>query len=237
MKRPVIGVIPLWDEKKDSIWMLPGYMQGLEEAGAIPVILPLTVSETVLKQTADLFDGFLFTGGHDVNPKLYEQEKTVPCGEICDQRDRMEAYIFHEAVLKQNKPALGICRGIQFFNAMLGGTLYQDIPTELPGAISHVKGPPYDVPAHSVRILPESPLYELFGKERIEVNSYHHQGINRIAEGLEIMAMADDGLVEAVYMPDSFYVWAVQWHPEFSLKDEFSKKIFASFVGKNIPCA
>jgi len=69
MERPIIGVIPLWDEEKDSIWMLPGYMQGMEEAGAVPVILPLTVSENVLKKTADLCDGFLFTGGHDVNPK------------------------------------------------------------------------------------------------------------------------------------------------------------------------
>jgi len=232
MERPIIGVIPLWDEKKDSIWMIPGYMQGLEEAGAVPVILPLTVSENVLKQTADKFDGFLFTGGHDVNPSLYKQEKTERCGEACDERDRMEAYIFQEAVLNQNKPALGICRGIQFFNVLLGGSLYQDIPTELPSAITHVHGPPYDVPAHSVRILPESPLGKLVGKEQIEVNSYHHQGINRIAEGLEIMALADDGLAEAVYMPDRHYVWAVQWHPELSLKDEFSKKIFSSFVGK-----
>ena len=231
MEQPIIGVIPLWDEKKDSLWMLPGYMQGLEEVGAVPVILPLTVSETVLKQTADTFDGFLFTGGHDVNPALYGQEKTVHCEEICEERDQMEAYIFREAVLNQNKPALGICRGIQLFNVLLGGTLYQDIPTELPSAVTHVKGPPYDVPAHSVYILPKSPLYGLMGKERIEVNSYHHQGINKIAEGLEIMALADDGLVEAVYMPDRFYVWAVQWHPEFSLKDEFSKKIFASFAG------
>jgi len=230
MERPIIGVIPLWDEKKDSIWMLPGYMRGLEEAGAAPVILPLTVSENVLKQTADKFDGFLFTGGHDVNPKLYGQEKTVHCGEICEERDRMETYIFREAVLKQNKPALGICRGIQFFNVLLGGSLYQDIPTELPSAISHVKGPPYDVPAHSVRIAAKSPLFKLLEKEHIEVNSYHHQGVNRIAEGLEIMAVADDGLAEAVYMPDRPYVWAVQWHPEFSLKDEFSKKIFSSFV-------
>ena len=230
MERPTIGVIPLWDEEKDSIWMLPGYMQGLEEAGAVPVILPLTVSETTLKKTADMFDGFLFTGGHDVNPALYQQEKTERCGEVCEARDQMETYIFHEAVLKHNKPALGICRGIQFFNVFLGGTLYQDIPTELPGAVTHVKGPPYDVPAHAVRILPQSPLHELMGKERIEVNSYHHQGINKIAERLAVMALADDGLVEAVYMPDRFYVWAVQWHPEFALKDECSKKIFASLV-------
>jgi putative glutamine amidotransferase len=123
-EQPIIGVIPLWDEEKDSIWMLPGYMQGLEEAGAVPVILNLTVSETVLKQSVCYFDGFLFTGGHDVNPKLYGQEKTGHCGEICDIRDQMEAYIFREAVLSQKKSALGICRGIQLFNVLLGGTLY-----------------------------------------------------------------------------------------------------------------
>jgi putative glutamine amidotransferase len=211
--------------------MLPGYMQGLEEAGAVPVILHLTVSETALKQTACFFDGFLFTGGHDVNPKLYGQEKTSYCGEICEIRDQMEAFIFREAVLNQNKPALGICRGIQFFNALLGGSLYQDIPAEFPGTINHTKGPPYDVPAHNVRLLPESPLRELTGKECIEVNSYHHQGINKLAKGLEIMALADDGLVEAVYMPDHSYVLAVQWHPEFSPIDEISKKIFSSFAG------
>jgi putative glutamine amidotransferase len=230
MKQSIIGVIPLWDEKKDSIWMLPGYMQGLEEAGAVPVILNLTVSETVLKQIVRSFDGFLFTGGHDVNPELYGQKQTDYCEEICEIRDRMETYIFREAVLNKDKPALGICRGIQLFNVLLGGSLYQDIPAEFPGAINHIKGPPYNVPAHNVRLIPESPLRELAGKECIEVNSYHHQGINRLAKGLEIMALADDGLVEAVYMPDRSYVWAVQWHPEFWLKDENSKKIFSSFV-------
>jgi len=230
MGKPVIGVIPLWDEEKDSIWMLPGYMQGLEEAGAVPMILHLTDSETTLKQTISIFDGFLFTGGQDVNPKLYGQEKNEHCGEICDMRDRMEAYIFREAVLNQNKPALGICRGIQFLNVMLGGSLHQDIPTEFSNTITHSQKPPYDVPAHNVRIISGTPLHKLAGKECIEVNSSHHQGINRIAKGLEIMALADDGLVEAVYMPAHPHVWAVQWHPEYSLKDEISKKIFSSFL-------
>jgi putative glutamine amidotransferase len=231
MEQAMIGVIPLWDEEKDSIWMVPGYMRGLEEAGAAPVILHLTDSETILKQYARFFDGFLFTGGHDVNPKLYGHEKTILCGEICETRDRMETYIFREAVLNQKKPALGICRGIQIINALLGGSLYQDIPTELPGTVNHAKGHTMS-PAHNVRLLPESPLRKITGKECIEVNSSHHQGINRIAQGLEIMALADDGLVEAVYMPDHPFIWAVQWHPELSLKDETSKKIFSSFVEK-----
>jgi len=232
MERPIIGVIPLWDEEKDSIWMLPGYMQGLEEAGAVPMILHLTDSETVLKETISLFDGFLFTGGQDVNPKLYGQEKSEHCGEICDMRDRMETYIFREAVLNQNKPSLGICRGIQFLNVMLGGSLHQDIPTELPSTIIHSQNSPYDVPAHYVRIISGTLLHKLVGKESIEVNSSHHQGINRLAKGLEIMARADDGLVEAVCMPEHPHVWAVQWHPEYALKDEISKKIFSHFVEK-----
>jgi len=227
--KPIIGVIPLWDEKQNSIWIVPGYMQSLEEAGAIPMLLPLTTSETVLKQSIRFFDGFLFTGGHDVNPKLYGQEKAPHCGESCDIRDKMEAYIFREAVLNQNKPALGICRGIQLFNVLLGGNLYQDIPTELPSKINHAKGHT-ESPAHNVRIIPSSPLHKLVEKECLEVNSSHHQGIKRIADDFEIMAVADDGLVEAVCIPDRPYVWAVQWHPELSLKDEISKKIFSSFV-------
>jgi putative glutamine amidotransferase len=211
--------------------MLPGYLKGLEDAGAVPVILPLTVSESVLKKAADFFDGFLFTGGHDVAPKLYGQVKTDRCGEVCETRDQMEAYLFREAVLNQNKPALGICRGIQLFNALLGGSLYQDLPVEFPGSVRHAQKPPYDAPAHTVRLFPESPLGKLAGKDRLEVNSYHHQGIKKISEGLEVMALADDGLVEAVYMPDRYWVWAVQWHPEFSPNDEISKRLFASFVG------
>jgi len=237
MKNPIIGVIPIWDDEKDSVWMLPGYMRGIEEAGAVPVILPLTASETVLERAAGVCGGFLFTGGHDVDPKLYGEVKRGGCGETCEARDRMEAYIFREAVLNRNKPAFGICRGIQLFNALLGGSLYQDLPTEHSGAINHQTrvGPPYDTPAHAVRIVPESPLYKLIGKERIEVNSFHHQGINRIADGLQVMAVADDGLVEAVCMPGHPYVWAVQWHPEFCPKDEVSKKIFTSFVMSAAP--
>jgi putative glutamine amidotransferase len=230
MKQPMIGVIPLWDANKDSIWMAPDYMQGLEEAGAVPVILNLTNSETVLKQFADIFDGFLFTGGPDVHPNYYGQEKADYCGEICELRDKMEAFMFREAIINQNKPALGICRGIQVMNVMLGGSLYQDIPTELPSTLKHRYGPPYDTPAHNVRIVPESPLYKLAGKECLEVNSSHHQGINRLAKGLEAMATSDDGLIEAVYMPNHSFVWGVQWHPECSIKEEISKKIFSSFV-------
>ncbi|MCL1946086.1 MAG: gamma-glutamyl-gamma-aminobutyrate hydrolase family protein [Chitinivibrionia bacterium] len=243
MRRTIIGVLPLWDEKKDSVWMLPGYMQGLEEAGGAPIILPLTASEETLKNTAEICDGFLFTGGHDVNPERYGQKKRECCEEICDLRDKMEEHIFREEVLNKKKSALGICRGIQIFNVLLGGSLYQDIPAEFSKSINHAQKPPFDVFAHSVKIFLESPLGKIIKKERIEVNSSHHQGINEISKELEIMALADDGLIEAAYMPTHPYLWAVQWHPELLLKDEISKKIFTSFVNstkkltKNRACA
>ena len=230
MKMPLIGITPIWNTKEACVCMYPGYTRGLEEAGAVPVILPLDVTETVLKQIAGLFDGFVFSGGGDLAPEWYGQEKTDHCGEACEARDKMEAYLFREAVLGQNKPALGICRGIQLFNAFLGGSLYQDLPTEFASAICHRQQPPYNVPAHAVRLLPESPLAKLMGRERLEVNSHHHQAINRLAEGLEIMALADDGLAEAAYMPDRPYVWAVQWHPELMPNEEASRRLFASFV-------
>jgi len=230
MKQPMIGITPLWDARKGDIRMDPAYTHALEEAGAVPVILSLTDSETVLKQFASFFDGFLFAGGPDMHPNYYGEEKADYCGDICEMRDKLEAYMFREAVINQNKPALGICRGIQVINIMLGGSLYQDIPTQLPGTINHRQEPPYDVPVHHVRLIPESPLCKLAGKEHLETNSIHHQGIKTLAKGLEVMAKSDDGLIEAVYMPDHPFVWAVQWHPECSIKEELSKKIFSSFV-------
>ena len=126
---------------------------------------------------------------------------------------------------------LGICRGIQFFNACLGGTLYQDLPTEYPSEVAHVMRPPYDQAVHSIALLPGSPLSALLGRTELGVNSYHHQAIKALPPGLGEMARSEDGLVEAVYLPDKSFVWAVQWHPEFSFRtDENSRKIFSAFV-------
>jgi putative glutamine amidotransferase len=226
---PLIGVVPLWDDEKDSLWMLPGYMKGIEAAGALSVMLPLITEKDAVKRLAAEFDGFLFTGGQDVSPDIYGAEKTGYCGPVCKERDAMESILFDEA-LGLDKSALGICRGIQLFNALLGGTLYQDIPSELSGALVHVQGPPYDASAHVVEVEDKTPLYGLIKKSVINVNSYHHQGIKMISPRLAPMARSRDGLIEAVYMPERRFVWAVQWHPEFSLADETSKGIFNAFV-------
>jgi putative glutamine amidotransferase len=226
-KRPLIGVIPLWDSSKDSLWMLPGYMDGLVEAGALPVMLPLTMDVDMIRDIVNRFDGFLLTGGQDVSPGLYSEARHEKCGETCATRDTMESLLVRSAV-SADKPLFGICRGIQFLNALFGGTLYQDIPAELPSELRHAQKPPYDLPAHSVKVF--GCLGGLLGKDNLEVHSHHHQGIRRLSPGLKPCATAPDGLIEAAYMPGKRFVLAVQWHPECALRWESSRKLFSAFV-------
>lgn len=228
--KALIGVMPLWDDEKESIWMLPGYLDGIQKAGGIPIVLPLSSDEGDLEHLVKMCDGFLFTGGHDVSPELYQEKllnKSVVC---CSRRDAMEKIVLQK-VLELDKPLLGICRGIQFLNAALGGTLYQDLPTERPSVMEHHQQAPYDVPVHRVKILKDSPLFQCLGVEELLVNSYHHQAVRRMSPMLKPMAVSEDGLVEALYMPGHRFVWAVQWHPEFSYKTDVSSiQILQEFV-------
>lgn len=230
MNLPEIGIVPLVDIGRDSYWMLPGYMEGVLEAGGLPVMLPLTEDEDAIAQITERYDGFLFTGGQDVSPALYGEEALPVCGERCPQRDAMERLLFRAAA-GRDKPILGICRGLQLINVMLGGTLYQDLPAQRPSAVNHRQAPPYDSPSHRVELLDGSPLQTLLGTGSITVNSCHHQGTKDLAPALKTMACAPDGLAEAVFHPDRRFLWAVQWHPEFSrLVDENSQRIFRRFV-------
>ena len=230
VNRPRIGVIPLVDGERESYWMLPGYLKGVMEAGGLPAMLPLTADRGMLEQIADQWDAFLFTGGQDVSPAVYGQQALPVCGERCHLRDDMERTLLALA-LERDKPVFGICRGIQLINAALGGTLYQDLPAQAPSDVEHHQSPPYDRPVHQVEIVEDTPLFGLLNKRVLSVNSYHHQAVRDLAPGLRAMAYSTDGLVEAVYAPGKRYVWAVQWHPEFSFQtDSDSKKLFQSFV-------
>ncbi len=230
MKKPIIGVTPLYDSDKNSYWMLPGYLKGIETAGGIPIMLGLTSDDENITESAKLCDGFLFAGGQDVSPSLYGETPSEKMGETCKMRDDMEKILLRYA-LTQDKPILGICRGIQFLNAYLGGTLYQDIPKEHPSNICHSMKPPYNRAIHNVFTVPLSPLEKLLNLRTLGVNSYHHQAIKKLAPSLSEMAVSEDGITEAVFMPGKKFVWAVQWHPEFSyLSDQNSKKIFEAFI-------
>ena len=211
---PIIGVTPLWDEERKSVWMLPDYLDGIRAAGGIPVILPLEMSEADADQIVETCDGFLFTGGQDVGS--------------CPKRDTLETFVLSKA-LQADKAILGICRGLQFINVFLGGTLWQDLPSQHPSEIVHRQGKPYGNPTHTVTL--NGDLRTLLGKDVIEVNTLHHQAAKDLGHDLTPMAVAPDGIIEAVQMVGKRFGWAVQWHPEYMFKtDSDSLAIFSCFV-------
>ena len=223
MESRIVGVTPLYCDEKESIWMLPGYMDMLWEAGMLPVILPICAAPKELAKLNSICDGYLFTGGHDVDPALYGAEKSARCGTINAGRDTMERELLQIA-LETDKPILGICRGIQLINAVLGGTLYQDLETERPSFVDHHMAPPYNRPVHQVTLEPGGLLSGIIQKHTIGVNSYHHQAIQTLAKCLRVEAISEDGLIEGVSYPGQRFVLAVQWHPEFSYRDDANSR-------------
>ena len=229
MEKTVIGLVPLWDEEKDSIWMLPGYMDIVREAGAIPVILPLKMDKEEFLQLDKSISGYMITGGHDVDSRLYTENVNPLSGPFCKERDALETMLYHHCI-RTDKPVLGICRGIQMINVLEGGTLYQDIPTEHQKAVKHSMQAPYDRTVHEVLIEPDTPLYSLYGSN-LMVNSCHHQAVCEIGPKLCVMAKSPDGIIEALYRPDKRFVQAVQWHPEMIFeKDPTAVSIVKAFV-------
>ena len=218
MKGNVIGVTPLYCDEKKSVWMLPGYLDMLRAVGLVPVILPDIATEEELRRLDHFCDGYLFTGGHDVDPALYDAVPSPLCGSINHNRDRLEERLFRIA-LASDKPILGICRGIQLINVLLGGTLYQDLDSEHPSSVEHHMLPPYNRTVHRVT-LESGILSSLIREWEFGVNSYHHQAICRLAPVLHTEAVSQDGLIEGVSCPDMRFLLAVQWHPELIYRED-----------------
>lgn len=232
--KPIIGVTALFDDEKDSIWMLPSYLNVITEMGGIPVILPIIDNKNDIKRLVEEFDGFMITGGQDINPNIYEEAKEEYCGVVNSGRDIIEQVLIDE-VLKQDKPLLAICRGLQLLNACLGGSLYQDIKIEKNNNIEsiHKQDKPYNIPKHKVKINKNSLLYSITNKEEILVNSMHHQAIKTLAKNLKVLAVSEDGIIEGAYMEGKRFVLGIQWHPEILYKDyEEQRNIFKMFIEK-----
>ncbi len=188
-----------------------------------PVILPLTADLSLVSRYAEMFDAYLMTGGGDVDPKYYGEERHPLCGEPSEKRDRFEIALLHELV-RLKRPVFGICRGIQMMNVALGGTLWQDIGSQLT-VEPHLSNPEQ---THTVYV--SGPLAELFGKTEILTNSWHHQAVAVPGEGLKVFARSRDGVIEAVAHESLPFYRAVQWHPEMHPEDEISKKLIAAFL-------
>lgn len=230
MRKKVIGLIPLYDDEKESYWMLPGYMTAVEACGGLPIMFPMTSDEDELDQLYEMCDGILFTGGHDVDPEIYGQRPTDKCGKPCKARDIMEKYLLEKAII-DDKPVLGICRGIQFMNAVLGGTLYQDLPSEYESNTEHHMSPPYDETIHGVDVLNDTKLANIIGAGLHQVNSYHHQAVKELSDKCNVEAISEDGLIEAISVKDKKFAIGVQWHPEFAYKKKDDcKQIVQAFI-------
>ena len=228
--KPLIGVLPQIDEKREFLRMFPDYFEAIKEAGGIPIMLPLLSDEETIQKCADICEGFLFTGGPDIAPERYGETPVNQSVVTFPPRDELEMAML-EAAENSGKPILGICRGVQVINVYHGGTLYQDLPTQHPSKTCHAQKPPFDMPAHNVTLTAGSPLQELLRKDELAVTSRHHQAIRKLGDGLKVMAESEDGLIEAVCLPDYGFLWAVQWHPESSHKtDEASKALFRAFI-------
>jgi len=233
MSKPIIAITSRYDE--DRVWQRETYLNCIDQAGGIPVSLPLTGGALEIQDIVDRFDGFLFSGGADIHPGAYGEEVLPQCGGIVPERDRIELPLM-AAALRSGKPVLGICRGFQVMNVALGGTLYQDIPTQLPQSkIQHdqekIPGQSLAEATHTVNLIRSTPLAQLTGREMLEVNSMHHQGVKKLGEGLCAMATANDGIVEAMYLPQLPFAWAVQWHPEWlGMQDDPSAQLFCAFI-------
>jgi putative glutamine amidotransferase len=208
------------------------YTRAVEEAGGAPILIPLNLSEETLLSIFERLDGLLLAGGLDVHPKEFGEEVQPYCGEIETPRDEVELRMTRWA-LADEKPIFGICRGIQMLNVAAGGTLYQDIPSQLETNLPHPyrKGDPYNQRAHSVDIDSDSRVARLLGTTQLEVNSLHHQSLKKVAPGLKVIARAPDGVIEAVESDDDRFIVGVQFHPEL-LWDEDARmhRLFEEFV-------
>lgn len=228
--KPIIGLSPLYDADKGMLWMRPGYLDVLYACGAIPLVLPFDSDGVDVEQILSICDGLLMTGGVDVNPALYGEERLPECQEPQPIRDELDYKLLDKA-LETDMPVLCICRGYQILNVFLGGTLYQDLPTQRPGSLVHVMEPPFESLCHRVNLEEGEPLYELLKENQLPVNSIHHQAIRRVAPELIPMAYSVDGVVESVWMPGKRFVWGVQWHPEWIWDvDGRQKRIVQHFV-------
>lgn len=235
--RPLIGV-PMGRERSQRFFGLPMYIMNqtyvreIERRGALPVLIPLNMSDATLEGTFSRLDGLFLPGGEDMDPATYGEDRHELLGPVDKERDRTELLLTRLA-LAAGMPVFGVCRGVQVINVACGGALYQDLHDQRPDLEKHDYYPPkfqrFRI-SHEIQIEADSRLAQALGMVH-EINSMHHQGIKRLGATLRVVAKSPDGLVEAVECPALPFVLGVQWHPEELAKtDQHSSDLFGQFV-------
>jgi putative glutamine amidotransferase len=243
MSRPLIGIPAQTLQAIDGIpeglphsWVMNSrYYVAAADAGAVPVMIPLFDEDPeTLRALYDRLDGVLLAGGVDMDPATFDEASRPELGKTDHARDAVELQLAKWAV-EDRKPVLGLCRGHQVLNVAMGGSLWQDIGSQVPSAIKHdyfpTAGYARDYLAHEVNIAPDSRLHAAFKAPTIQVNSMHHQAVKVLAPALRASAHAPDGLIEAVESGTEHFLVGVQWHPEiFEDRDPGTRKLFRTFV-------
>ncbi len=226
MRAPIIGITTETNDQNE--YVLPAeYVQAIRRAGGIPVLLP--PGEPNLPALLELVDGLILSGGGDIDPLHYGSDGHPAVYMIDPARDEMELALARQAATS-DLPTLGVCRGAQLINVALGGTLVEHLPDEIDNSIAHRMEPRGAVP-HPVTITPGSHLAEVIGAQAVVGASWHHQAIRTPASGLQAVARASDGTIEAVELPSHPWLLAVQWHPEITAsEDPIQQRLFDALV-------
>jgi putative glutamine amidotransferase len=249
--RPLIGItakLSLDDHvgvytnlgSKNQSWSLVAcdYIESIEEMGGTPVIIPILENYENIFPLVEKLDGIIFSGGNDVDPKYYKEEREFEYEGLIESLDEFEINLYKKVLADTKIPILGICRGLQLINTVHGGKLYQEMRTgEYPNHTDETETVSKDFIAHKVKIEEESLLYSIVKEKIIETNSFHHQSIKIVGEGLKINAISEDGIIEGIESSDDRFLLAVQWHPEMlanksSLNDICSRRIFEYFISE-----
>jgi len=208
------------------------YLAALENARLVPIVVPAVDAESS-RAVLERADALVLTGGEDVNPARYGEAPHPALGRIADERDAAEIALV-QAAHELRLPTLAICRGAQILNVALGGTLIQDIPSQVGAEINHDPDTPRTSQSHGVEIATDSRLARALGVTRMQVNSVHHQAIRRVAPTLRVVATAPDGVIEAVETApdDPWWCVGVQWHPEDLFeRSELDARLFSALAG------
>ena len=225
--KPIIGLT--MHNHQEATQINEAYVKAISKAGGVPLCIPTSLLEYV-PALVNKLDGLLLIGGHDINPIQYNESPHPKLGETISARDEFEMALFLEAY-SRNMPIFGICRGQQLMNVALGGTLIQDIPSERPKAHMHSQQGRRSEPIH--RVMVTHPLFkEIFQASEFAVNSFHHQAVNELGDGLVVAAVAEDGVIEGLIHNEAAYCLSVQWHPEEMsiVDDEYANRLFTSFI-------
>lgn len=227
LSTPLIGITTYGRNPENRFTLPAEYVDGVRRAGGIPLLIP--PGETQLEKLLPHLDGLILTGGGDLDPKLYGGQAHETIYSIDSERDSSELAITQRA-LESNLPTLGICRGLQVLNVALGGTLIEHLPDVVGDEVAHRELPHGPIP-HPIQIQPGSRLAEITQSQQIETASWHHQALKQVAPGLEVVALAPDGTIEAVELPSHPWLIAVQWHPELTAAtDAGQQRLFDALV-------